>query len=384
MLLRIRWQLLEADYSSALAVLLRYPAPTAPNGPVTFVEDAILIRDNVSIETGAQLISKYSGETPRSIATPRSPTRAAKSGSEDLSASPLRFPGQIFQDSRFEEMISGAAKGMYRHTERLGLNQALRDAVQGLQSGSISPRRTARWSLDKGRNVDDDEKLKARIEKLQARSKDLGKLLQAAMEELSDHIKQAESDAKADPYALSLVLAKLQYVQIYLEDSSLPFGSGSPSESQGDHSAEMAAPSGHIKAVSTPSDVPTRRADQPSEASTKAPSPTRRPKSKARTESPASFQQSRPSLAESSYSWMLGDSPANSHFGASSPFSPEQKRKSTAKGSEQERKAARGKAGFLFGDQSTAKAAAESSTVPMQEDDSEGFTMGTLKGATES
>ena len=360
MLLRIRWQLLQADYSSALALLLRYPVPTT--GPVTLVEDAITIRGDLSVENGARLISKYSGKTPRSMATPRSPTRAPRRGSEDLGS--LRFPGQIFQDSRIEEMISGAAKGMYRHTERLGLNQALRDAVQGLQSGNGSPRPTARWSLDKGRIVEDDEKLRSRIESLQTRSKGLGKLLQAAMEDLSGYIKQAESEAKVDPYALSLVLAKLQYIQIYLEDSSLPFGNGAP-ESRGD--------SGETALTAT-SNLPMRETHQASKAT---PSPTRRPR-QARTESPlrASFKQSRPSLAESSYSWMLGDSPANSHFGSSSPFSPEQERKAATQGSDQ-KASARGKVGFLFGDQSTAKAVEGSG--PARED-SEGFTMGTLRG----
>ncbi|OAQ99929.1 hypothetical protein LLEC1_03736, partial [Akanthomyces lecanii] len=78
MLLRIRWQLLEADYSVCLQLLLKYPAPDPQHGPHTFVEDAIYLRSHPDFPGGSSIISKY---TDRSPATPgvsaTSPTTAA-------------------------------------------------------------------------------------------------------------------------------------------------------------------------------------------------------------------------------------------------------------------------------------------------------------------
>ena len=414
MLLRIRWQLLRSDYSSALTILLRYPIPKEPHGPITFIEDAMYIRDNLSSQAGEHLISKYSGKTPKSrrasahTRTPRSPHRTSQRGSQDLTGtSPLRFPGQIFQDSRIEDLIQGAAKGVYKQSERLGLNQAFRDAVQGLQSGSNSPRRPTpnlRWSLDRGRVVEDQEgQLRARITTIDYRNQELAKLLQAAMEDLSIQIDKSEEpeNNKDRATALALILAKIQYVQIYLEDPSLPLGGSSPTREESEPgrnrktgqgaidkidepSSEPAnqpkdSSGGYDKSLSSPSDLPLRRGSMGRPSGAKStPSPTRRPKprttqdSEGRTESPlrASFQQSRPSLAQSSFSWMLGNSPGNAPFGASSPFSPEQERKAVA----------RGKAGFLFGDQKQENASAEGSNSKAQREDSEGFTLGTLKG----
>ena len=302
-------------------------------------------------------------------------------------------------------MIQGAAKGIYRHTERLGLNQAFQDAVQGLQSGSSTPRRAitnTRWSLDRGRFVDDqEERLVAQISRLRRRNKDLGKLLQAAMDDLSGQIDQLEesSNVKTDPQALALVVAKLQYVQIYLEDSTLPLGGKSSDREEpssrsieaGDEETSRAEDPAsqeeeaetstiHAKPGSEPSDLPLRRRlPERASQSASAPSPSRRPKtktsedSKGRTDSPlrTSLQQSRPSLAESSFSWMLGASPPNAHFGSSTPFSPEQERKATA----------RGKNGYLFGDAHSATGDPKATKSQAQQEDSEGFTLGTLKGA---
>ena len=418
MLLRIRWQLLRADYSSALTVLLRYPVPKEPHGPITFIEDALLLRGDMSIRTGSQLVAKYTGRAPRSqrlsihSPTPRSPARPPIRGPQGIGAtSPLRFPSQLFQDSRIEDLIQGAAKGMYKQTERLGLQQAFREAVQGLQSGNSSPRRstpTSRWSLDRGRDEGDlEDQLRARVRAVNRRNKELARLLQVAMGDLSGqicHFEEVRADQEA-ANSLALILAKLQYVQIYLEDASLPLaGSSSPvreeqSNKQDDRilvkDGREASPGasgnrgdsvgGHEKSFSAPSDLPLRRrsSSRTGGAVASTLSPTRRPKSKvaqdvnARTESPlrTSFQHPRPSLAESSLSWMLGGSPANAHFGSASPFSPEQERKG------QERKTGpRGKSAFLFGDEKPEKADSEAHKLPPAKEDSEGFTLGTLKG----
>ena len=405
MLLRIRWRLLAADYSSALAILLRYPTPESPHGPVTLVEDALFLRSNLSSETGARMITKYTGRAPHTrptlrSRTPQSPTRAPNRGPRDPgSTSPLRLPGHLFQDSRIEELLQDAAKGVYKQTEKLGLNQAFRDAVQGFQSGATSPRQTplnSRCSLDKGRTTGSQEDLlKRQLRAMNQRNADLGRLVQVAMEDLRTQIQELEyNDANDEANSLSLVLGKLQYVQVYLENPSLP-----PDQSQaapptqddlkpnGSSKEPLKLPDGprseenrvivRAESRSSPPAFPARRGSLPrsNEAGQASPSPTRRPRAKADHDpitgegSPAraSFHESRPSLAQSSFSWMLGSSPVNTHFRTSSPFSPEQER----------RAAARGKAGFLFGDKDDPSVGDANSRAPSE--GAEAFTLNALK-----
>ena len=49
---------LEADYSVALQLLLKYPAPEAPHGPHTFVDDAVYLKDHLNFSGGTNLILK--------------------------------------------------------------------------------------------------------------------------------------------------------------------------------------------------------------------------------------------------------------------------------------------------------------------------------------
>ena len=41
---------IEADNSTALGLLLRYPVPELPQSPQTFVEDAIYLRQNLNVD----------------------------------------------------------------------------------------------------------------------------------------------------------------------------------------------------------------------------------------------------------------------------------------------------------------------------------------------
>lgn len=406
---------LEADYSSALTLLLRYPVPPAPHGPITFVEDALYLRRNLTIQAGRHLIAKYSGKSPglpTSHSGPLSPqgkgTHTPQRGSRDFgrAKSPLRSPGQLLQEAGgIEGILQEAARGVYRRSEQWGLSQALRGAVQGLQAGGITthkPTPGVRWSLDAGKDVGtDDEGLRRRISRLEDRNKALGKLVQAAMDDLAEQVKNFEQQ-KADnaSNALTLTIAKLQYIQVYLDDSALPLGSGaegkdSPTDSQessekvltlgkpispSDAHSTLVSPT-ILSAAKSVSSQPGPTGQNPLKIAPSSPSPSSRLSTARSPRSPPAsgdisirplFQSPRPSLAQSSFSWMLGEDDSKPSFVTSSPFGPETDRKLIA----------RGKAGFLFGDDKGGGQHVENTKAKRKEEteDDDGFTLGTLKG----
>ena len=314
----------------------------------------------------------------------------------------MRSPGQMLQDSGgIEGLLQEAAKGVYRRSEQWGLGQAFRSAVQGLQSGSNSPRRrsTARWSLDEGKGVTDHSALGARIQALEERNKMLARMLQESIEDITaqaNEFEKEKEEAKANKLTLSV--AKLQFLQVHLENSAMPLG---PEESSADSHKQSQRESfrdSKVTVLSTSSNrntpvvspapslsksIVTRRQnsqDPETRSPTQVKAPARRPANVpttpliTRTESPqqSPFQSSRPSLAESSYSWMLGDDGNKSNFVTAAPFSPDREIKG----------AVRGKTGFLFGDEQTEKSASRSGKVKGKSDkeDEDGFTLGTLKG----
>ena len=308
----------------------------------------------------------------------------------------MRFPGQVLQDSGgIEGLLQEAAKGVYKRSEQWGLSQAFRNAVHGLQSASNSPRRgsMARWSLDEGKIVNGTEDLSMKIQALEDRNKTLAKLLQESIDDISAQAKDFEKEKQdATATKLTLSVAKLQFLQVHLENSTMPL-----SQAHVGAREKIKDAKGYVspaKRTSTPvtytvqSTVSTakpppidthRQNSRDSEIRSPTRAPVRRPASVlstprvVRTESPKrfSFQSSRPSLAQSSFSWMLGDAENKSDFVSASPFSPEHDRKN----------AARGKAGFLFGDKDEGTAKERGKSQAEREDD-DGFTLGTLKGVT--
>ena len=395
---------LKADYSSALALLLRYPAPSDPYGPVTFVEDALYLQRNLTAEAGATLVSKYSGKPPaRGHQVPSHRGTHTPRNSMDLerTRSPMRSPGRILQDSGgLEGLLQEAAKGVYRRSEQWGLSQAFRSAVQGLHSGSNTPRRSsnAYRLTDENQAAGSFNNLASKIQALEDRNKTLAKLLQESIEDISAQAKEFEKEkleAKADKLTLSV--AKLQFLQVHMENSAMPLGSDSADpesqridqdqKSDADEKSMLSPSRDGFAPVASPLPISARQAttrrqnsqDSASQSPTRA--PIRRPAHIStvpritKTESPqqSPFQTSRPSLAQSSFSWMLGEGENKSSFVSASPFSPERDRKV----------ALRGKAGFLFGDEkeeATHSKLSQGKAMPGMEDD-EGFTLGTLKGS---
>lgn len=409
---------------------------------MSFVEDAIYLRSHLSADGGATLVNKYTGKYPasdqresserqgRSLHTPQ--------GSADFThRSPIRSPNRYIQDSGgIEAILQGAASRVYKRGEKLGVGQALRGAVQQLQAVNNSPRKyisNIRRSIDESsNNAANHHTLYERVESLHSRDKALGSLLQAAIDDLNEQARHIQEDKPEEANKLIVTIAKLQFVHVYLDNPTLPLAEASNIAEEAEPTAPSTEQSHPIKdeetitwSSTTPSnsrgrisishdtvdatavaavlpvrqipESPTRRhiprrhptsqnrTDVPSPASPRASTSTattpREPQSASASPSLVpTFQKPRPSIAKSSFSWMLGSADGDgseSSFAAASAFPPEHERKDT-----KERKA-RGKASFLFGEDRD-----EAGTPPVRDkwnaesrEDDDGFTLGTLRGA---
>ena len=215
--------------------------------------------------------------------------------------------------------------------------------------------------------TDDTANLAARLHTLEQRNIALAKLLEKAMEDI--RVQQREftkEKAEGAADALSLAIAKIQFVQVYLENSTIPL----PAEDQAkdpdnaakalekepsfDLGSPMQLPAGQSSPTPKPLAKDIRKKGKPANQSSASQTPVGSPsKTQQALSTPTEFIPSiniskgdkyseeppriRPALAQSSFSWILGEDQRKSDFVAASQFSTERER-------------ARGKIGFLFGD----------------------------------
>ncbi|KAH7402334.1 rab-GTPase-TBC domain-containing protein [Phaeosphaeria sp. MPI-PUGE-AT-0046c] len=390
MLLRIRWDLVAADTNEAFGYLLRYPEPAEP--AYTFIKDALYLRDHLTPQGGAEIISRYGKQAPTIEPEISSPIKRESSPSPSFTSSrtrrsigsPRGFVGQ--QGAGLEAMLQGAAKNVMERGSQWGVGKAIRDAVgevkknveayqSAANSGQSTPRAggrefrkpaqlgvtgSPRPGLDRMPSANAIRK----AEGLERRNRNLAKMLETAVGELWEHHRQrAEEPGNKDDStagkdgleALSLAIAKVQFVQVYLEDSSIPLPDESTEQAASTKAAEtlaLPAPQSPLPertssappvTVKPPSELTS--VDVPSVATPSTPSP--RATSPPDISKPAQLHpsstlspRSRPHLTSSNFSWMLGEDSASSNFAAGtahSTFSSDEKRRMKGKG-------------FLFGD----------------------------------
>ena len=413
MLLRIRWQrkswvneesksfltshvVLEADYSAALTLLLRYPIPQSPHGPATFVGDALYLRENLLLDGGDHIISKYSRRAPETTVTRKLPkkikrARTAEQEAAQTIALPKAKPGRSGQgQGGIEGIIHEAAKGMYIRGEKWGVGKALRGAVQGLQSGHSSPRRISgrsNQSSDHGKVTSDNAaETNATVQALEQRNKSLAKLLENAVGELWVQQKQIHGNDEAAADALSLSIAKVQFVQVYLENSTVPLPTDAtpPSDVIDNGDAKFSAEQSRIPPVERQLPPLSAQVDGCTDGKPVNPGVgnavarvleqtevEKSPPSTPKMSSPPP----RPSLEKSPFSWMLGEDQPKSGFVVASPFQSEKKSD---------------RSGNLFGDggrntnrKVRSKATTKDRTHADVNDDDDVFTMGRSKGRSE-
>ncbi|KAI1117940.1 rab-GTPase-TBC domain-containing protein [Nemania sp. NC0429] len=222
MLLRIRWDLLEADYSVALQLLLKYPVPQAPNGPHTFIDDAAYLRDHLDAAGGAHLITKYTGRTPRPLSTPAlpKPAKAAAFSLRQKLRSPLSPPRFRPPSGGVEALFQGAAKNVLEQGERLGINQAVRDAVVEIRRNV----RDAGSSMRTGRDLFSEPQPSTAVAVMDRRNRRLASMLDeqiAALRDLGGATPAPDEDRQKAQEALDVAVARLQIIKVYLEDPTL-------------------------------------------------------------------------------------------------------------------------------------------------------------------
>lgn len=241
MLLRIRWELLKADYNSALTLLLRYPELEKDTHAQTFVLDALYLRDHLDREGGSYLILKYSGRPPRHAGRPSTPpalqrnittfsgVNAAKAAAQVSTRQRPRTPRQA---RGIEDVLQSTAKNILARSERLGINKAVRGAVDEVhrraqeirdaQTPSSSPTWRARGTRV-GSGV-----AELQLKALEKRNMQLAKLLEGAVDDLWNCQKGAVEDDDEELTKprnfdqINVAIAKVQFVQVYLADASLP------------------------------------------------------------------------------------------------------------------------------------------------------------------
>ncbi|PYI07301.1 RabGAP/TBC [Aspergillus sclerotiicarbonarius CBS 121057] len=357
MLLRIRWQLLSADSSGALSMLLRYPSPH-PHDPLSFVLDGIYLEQNPTPDRGIFIVAKYSGRPP-DITKGLQPTSKQvtskkfrlRSISRDLSegSSPSRSPARNSPKS-LETLFQDVSEGIQRRTEAWGVAKAVRGAVteakrnmQSIQSEHYP--RTARYESssptvgmpwDHGSDVTNH--WKAKIEQLEERNRKLAKNLGHALNDIRSHMMRAEGIDKKTSNALKKALTQVQSVQTCLEDSSIPLGSveqvsndnGEDQESLSDASKSTSerVEAGVDKASDT--STATRKVSVSAKSSrSSVESETKSPTAATNSQIPTSMplrHAARPSLADSEFSWMLGGGRQFSSFVSPASVPPEQTR----------------------------------------------------------
>lgn len=267
------------------------------------------------------------------------------------------------------------------------MGKALRGAVQGLQAANTSPRpqHRPRWSLDTGKMITEKSTdMIARLQAFEERNKSLARLLESSVGELWIQQKEVHQKDEAAADALSLSIAKVQFVQVYLENSAMPLPTENASRDgveanqtlrvsaeispQTDGATESrVSMNNNIKPSAQPSPDPATVSSKPLPSTPDIGSPSK-------ASSPSHSSQSRPTLSQSPFSWMLGDEQPKSSFVSASPF-------------QSDSRDLRGKSN-LFGETggesnrnrkgSNAKMNGETSG-----DDEDVFSMGTLRGGRE-
>jgi TBC1 domain family member 5 len=367
---------------------MRYPSPSQPHGPRTFLNDAIFIKAHCTVEGGTQLIIKYSNRAPPQFKriAPRPSTPDSTTGSGTPNSFRARSPFGSPAPRALDALIGEAARGVLSRGEKWGFN--LRDAVgevrknvQGLQSGHASPRiapshRSTRSDISN--NIAANVLRKMTV--LEDRNLRLAKMLEVAVADLWKIEKKASENQETEDeslQALSIAIAKVQFVQVFLQDSSLPLppekpvGEAAVSEEQSkideepvpDNPDETRQPAPKSPPADVPHSPPPQNSPPKPPAIVLASSPiamTARPLAQTPPSLPTTSVLSehasgtsisslaahptRPRIEQSSFSWMLGQAHENrKEFINPSPFSPAERRAHAAHGTEEK--------GFLFGEE---------------------------------
>lgn len=235
---------MNAEYTRALSLLLRYPSPE-PQHPRTFVDDAIYLERNLTCEGGAEIIFKYSGKMPAFIRQgmqgPRqrtawsSPRYRRNFPTRDLIS---RLPGSepsgfisSTLNQRLDSVFQDVSQSIHRRTETWGVAKAVKEAVgearrniYNLQSTSNSsvPNNMSKSleSLPSNSNRETIPDLAAKVTTLEDRNKQLALMLSEALSLFDRQDGQIESQKWGMNYS-EQAIQKVRFVKDHLVDSAM-------------------------------------------------------------------------------------------------------------------------------------------------------------------
>lgn len=325
------------------------------------------------------MIKKYSGKLPKVSKSPEipEPTGSPFAGFDSIRKrgfgvrSPIRSPRFLQQQGGVENIF----QGMLEKSEKLGINRAVRDAVgeikrnmQGLNEGLSSPYQ--RGSLA------DDVAAKA-LAAMEKRNQQLASLLDETVLSLKALSLSNLEDKARSLDLIEVAAAKVQFVQIYLQDASLSIPTMDPSVNEEPQAAPEKKEESKVKKTSSaekenqPMSPRTSTTNVSTPNLAKAPSIPREPKklsknrdspsespsiTKHETKSDIVLSEVRPNvqplvsiptrstIAQSSFSWMLEpdeSGPPQTPIASKSPTIQQKKRMNNA---------SREKNAFLFGE----------------------------------
>jgi TBC1 domain family protein 5 len=344
---------LDADSSTALTMLLRYPSQS--HEPYSFVLDGLYLEQNPTSDRGSFIISKYSGKPPDSAKRLNQSSARRFSGrnfhmrgdikNTSEASSPSRSPVRNSPKS-FETLFQDVSEGIQRRTEAWGVAKAVRGAVsearrnmQTIQSehnprmmrygeSPLNPTPDVRWA----RESDTVAQWKAKVQELDERNRMLAKSLSQALNDIRSRLMKAEGLDQATADAMKQSLTKVQSVQTCLEDPSASLRSTNRFPGiVGDTSYEILRykpEEGSDQVERSPSVTSRARESRTSSRS----SVEGESKPHERAQIPTSLPlrpAARPALAESEFAWMLGGSRHISSFVSPASVPPEQTRHGT-------------------------------------------------------
>ena len=371
-LLRLRWTLIDADYTTAITSLTRLNLPKEGDSARAIVTDAIELARRKTKEAGADITQRRTGrrqytnplgteELVQRASTPQARThhRLKSQHQASPSPSPARF---VTPQKQLESLFSNVSNTFQKNAEGWSVqnvSKAVRGAVgeakknfeqmQGSHSRNASldaPRSSAESDP---RTSGINHELVLRLKQLEERNQALAKMLEGAQETLRKWKSNNPQPGLQGEDVFNTALAKIQFVSVYLSDSDIPIPERSPVvEKQA--LIEPPAPLSEKASEPAPTQVSgyahkdERSSKESAEAVatadgrlSKAPEREVKPSTPRNTSvSPTRKGPIRPTLAESSFSFMLGENRHRTSFVHSKP-TPEERRSSVAQ-TEKQRK----------------------------------------------
>lgn len=294
---------IEADYSTALTLLLRYPSPSVP---VTLVEDAMYLRDNLSSRSGKHIITKYSKRSP-AVHQPRPTPQITRHPRRPTS--PSTKP--LFQTGQIESIVQDVARNVLDRSEKWGVNRAVREAVVEVKKNVQGYQQNQHKQFA---NTKEDEltklnrELTKRLQAEEERRRQLARILDTSLGVLSnENVGKVEKED---------AIKRISHVKECLLDGARP-----PDKDllQPSTTPPVTSPKSKAKRRSTST---TRHDQTPPSAMASHPKPPVSPsgtfvKTSFKNNSDPDFislaQRPRATLAQSSFAWMLGDDPISKY-----------------------------------------------------------------------